>query len=105
MVSRNRLVSMQFIDLQFPGPADPTRAFTTALYNTPAPTEDEDCLYLNVFTPTTPAPPGGFAVMFWLYGGGALQFGSSSMPIYDASTFAANENIIIITSNYRSSSK
>jgi carboxylesterase type B len=58
-----------------------------------------------VFTPTTPPPPNGFAVMFWLYGGGALQFGSSSMPIYDASIFAANEDVVVITSNYRSSSK
>lgn len=100
-----RFFRMQFIDGLCPGPADPTRAFNTALFNTPAPTENEDCLYLNVFMPTKPAPPGGFAVMFWLYGGGALQFGSSSMPIYDASIFAANEDVVVVTSNYRSSGK
>ncbi|MCJ1317754.1 hypothetical protein MMC15_003081 [Xylographa vitiligo] len=49
-----------------------------ALFNNPGgppPVESEDCLYLNVFTPASPAPSGGRTVMFWIY-----VFGFSSSP-------------------------
>ena len=48
-----------------------------AVFNNPGgppPVESEDCLYLNVFAPSTPAPAGGRAVLFWIFGGD-LQFG------------------------------
>ena len=75
-----------------------------SVFNIPAPAENEDCLYLNVFAPTSKPPSGGFAVMFWLYGG-AFQFGSSSMPVYDATSFAANQDIVVVTPNYRTNGK
>jgi acetylcholinesterase len=69
-------------------------------FNTPAPQESEDCLYLNVFTPSTRPPPGGYPVMFWIYGG-ALEFGNAGQPTYDGSFFAAFEDVIVVTTNYR----
>ncbi|KAF2759424.1 cholinesterase [Pseudovirgaria hyperparasitica] len=74
--------------------------FTKTLFNNPPPPENEDCLYLNVFAPASPAPPGGRAVMFWIYGGN-FMFGNAGQYYYDGSPFAAYEDVIVITHNYR----
>lgn len=50
--------------------------FTQAVFNNPRPVESEDCLYLNVYAPATPAGGAGRAVMVWIYGG-SLQFGNA----------------------------
>lgn len=63
-------------------------------------TSSQDCLYLNVFAPSTPAPKGGRAVLYWIYGG-ALEFGYAGLPAYDGSSFAANQDVIVVTVNYR----
>lgn len=76
------------------------RDFITLLFNTPAPEESEDCLFLNVFAPSTPRPSGGFPVLFWLYGG-SLEFGDAGLPLYDGSSFAAFEDVILVSVNYR----
>ncbi len=70
------------------------------LYNTPAPPESEDCLYLNVYAPASECPEEGRAVLFWIYGGN-LQFGYAGLPAYDGSSFAANQDVIVVTTNYR----
>ena len=73
--------------------------FQKALYNTPPPPgESEDCLYLNVYAPSY----GGKdkPVLFWIYGG-AFRFGASSLPLYDGTSFAANQDIIVVAANYR----
>ncbi|GAA4632912.1 carboxylesterase family protein [Actinoallomurus vinaceus] len=58
---------------------------------------NEDCLYLNVYTPTKrtnrPLP-----VLFWIHGGG---FMSGSGDLYDGSTIARTNNIVVVTINYR----
>jgi carboxylesterase type B len=82
-----------------PDPAE-SRAFTMQVFNNPPPQESEDCLYLNVYTPSSLPPVGGFPVMFWLYGG-ALQFGNAGQTGYDGSSFAAFENVILVSTNYR----
>jgi len=64
------------------------------------PEESEDCLYLNVYVPDAPAPPGGRTVMFWIYGG-SLQFGTAGQPTYDGSFFAGYEDVVLVTTNYR----
>lgn len=38
--------------------------------------------------------------MFWIYGGN-LQFGDAGLSFYDGSTLAAHENVIVVTTNYR----
>ena len=59
---------------------------------------DEDCLYLNVFTPR--ADPGAqLPVMVWIHGG-ALIFGSGGLGIYDGSALARRE-VVVVTINYR----
>jgi len=69
--------------------------------NTPPYKESEDCLYLNVFTPTNAsAEAGGRAVMFWIYGG-TLETGYAGLNVYDGSSIAANQDVIVVTINYR----
>ncbi|KAJ9657317.1 hypothetical protein H2201_008221 [Coniosporium apollinis] len=77
-----------------------TREFITRLYNNPPVPESEDCLYLNVYAPSSKPPPGGRAVLFWIYGGN-LVFGSGGLPAYDGTSFAANQDVIVVTPNYR----
>lgn len=70
----------------------------------PLPVESEDCLYLNVFAPSTPPPAGGRAVMFWLYGG-AFKWGDASQLWYDGFVLAANQDVIVVAPNYRTNGR
>ncbi|KAF1982133.1 alpha/beta-hydrolase, partial [Aulographum hederae CBS 113979] len=76
----------------------PERAFNERVFNNPPPREAEDCLQLNVYTPAN----GGNnkAVMVWFFGGGFV-FGGGGLPIYDGSSFAANQDIVVVAPNYR----
>ncbi|KAG5933384.1 hypothetical protein E4U60_004502 [Claviceps pazoutovae] len=80
---------------------EPMRNLTMQWFSSPpSPAgESEDCLNLNVFVPaskgSSPKP-----VMFWLFGG-AFSFGTGSLPAYDGTSFAANQDVIVVTSNYR----
>lgn len=74
--------------------------FTQRLFNTPRPEESEDCLYLNIYAPAEEAGGDGRAVLFWIFGG-SLQFGHAGQPDYDGSAFAAYEDVIVVTANYR----
>lgn len=56
---------------------------------------DEDCLYLNVVTPSL---SGRHPVLFWIHGG-AFQKGSSTLGI-DPVSFA-KEGITVVSANYR----
>ena len=58
----------------------------------------EDCLYLNVYTPTSGPPAHGFPVMVWIHGGG-LTGGSGSL--YDPTRLVKKGRVIVVTINYR----
>ncbi|KAK2719659.1 acetylcholinesterase-like [Artemia franciscana] len=58
----------------------------------------EDCLYLTV---TVPRPrPRHAAVMVWFFGGG-FSTGSSTLDVYDPRILASEENVIVISIQYR----
>ncbi len=69
----------------------------------------EDCLYLNVWTPS-PAPAEPRPVMVWIHGG-SNQVGSTgdfipfppyeNVRLYDAHRLAAARNVVVVTLNYR----
>ncbi|XP_064375759.1 fatty acyl-CoA hydrolase precursor, medium chain-like isoform X2 [Dromaius novaehollandiae] len=58
----------------------------------------EDCLYLNVYTPTSTEKQEKLPVFVWIHGGG-LVFGAAST--YDGSALAAFDNVVVVTIQYR----
>lgn len=59
---------------------------------------NEDCLYLNVYTPRAAGQGTPLPVMVWLHGGG---FSAGAGSDYDARRLAVGGNVIVITVNYR----
>lgn len=59
---------------------------------------NEDCLYLNVWTPAKNAS-GKLPVMLWIHGGG-FNFGSASQPEYYGKNLA-EKGVVVVTINYR----
>jgi carboxylesterase 2 len=87
--------------------------------NGPALEESEDCLYLNIYTPSNAASGSKKAVMFWLHGvrclfskhkntsltlQGNLQFGSGGYQYFDGGSLAITQDVIVVTINYRTNS-
>ena len=70
-----------------------------ALFGSDSEGWDEDCLYLNVWTPTGGESTEPLPVMVWIHGGG-FEMGSGSSPMYDGTHFA-NSGVVIVTINYR----
>ncbi len=62
------------------------------------PSEGEDCLVLNVFTPALGR--GRRPVMVWLHGGG-FSYGSGSDPILEGSSLARTGDVVVVTINHR----
>ncbi|MBU0686867.1 MAG: carboxylesterase family protein [Candidatus Margulisbacteria bacterium] len=60
--------------------------------------ENEDCLYLNVWTPAKNAD-AKLPVMFFIHGGGFLA-GAASQKLYDAENLA-KKGVVVVTINYR----
>jgi para-nitrobenzyl esterase len=68
--------------------------------------DDEDCLYLNVWAPSN-APKRGLPVVFWIHGGDHT-YGSASELVPSSKTDAyydgtalANRGVVVVTINYR----
>jgi para-nitrobenzyl esterase len=60
--------------------------------------QDEDCLYLNLWTPGL--DPARRPVLVWIHGG-AFNMGSGSQPFYEGRILAARGNAVVVTINYR----
>ena len=81
-------------------PDDFKKGFEGADMWSPNTEVSEDCLYLNVHTPSTAQPSSRLPVLVWIYGGGFYS-GSSALPLYDGGILASEQNVIIVTVNYR----
>ena len=63
----------------------------------------EDCLYLNISAPLAVqenGDAGGRAVMVWIHGGGYTS-GQGAIPWYNGNRFAKNNDIVVVSINYR----
>ncbi|CAH1640554.1 unnamed protein product [Spodoptera littoralis] len=58
----------------------------------------EDCLYLNVYTPSI-KPDKPLPVMFWIHGGGFIS-GAGDDDVYGPK-FLVRQDVILVTFNYR----
>ena len=58
---------------------------------------DEDCLFLNVWTPD---PLGGLPVVVWLHGG-ATRNGHGAAGAFDGAALARTGRVVVVTVNYR----
>ncbi|MCB0218696.1 MAG: carboxylesterase/lipase family protein [Chrysiogenetes bacterium] len=60
--------------------------------------QDEDCLYLNVWSPGLDGKKR--PVMVWVHGG-SFSAGSGAELIYDGSNLASRHDLVVVTINYR----
>jgi para-nitrobenzyl esterase len=65
--------------------------------NTYDDTSNEDCLTLNVWTPSTASQ---LPVMFFIHGG-SFTSGSGGLPLYDGEKLSEAGNTVVVTINYR----
>ena len=68
----------------------------SGIFGQPIGTQSEDCLYLNIVTPSTEGSHR--PVMFWIHGGGFTQGSANG---YDGSMLASQGDVVIVTINYR----
>lgn len=77
--------------------ADPIQFYSPRAFSRGLP-YDEDCLYLNIWTPA--ADREKRPVMVWIYGGGFVT-GAGSWTIYDGEALARRGDVVVVTFNYR----
>ncbi len=68
-------------------------------------TREHGCLTLNIWTPAAPSRPGaraavGRPVLVW-FPGGAFTVGAASQPVYDGAHVCAEQDVVLVTCNYR----
>lgn len=81
-------------------PVAPQNVSAISMIDTAGETENqnEDCLYLNIWTPALDNKRR--PVMFWIHGGG-FQGGAGSLGRYDGSRLAERGDVVVVTINYR----
>lgn len=62
--------------------------------------EDEDCLYINVWS-TSMEPTAEMPVLFWIHGGGFSTGGSNELTYYDGLNFAKSQDVVFVSINHR----
>ncbi|KAF9185911.1 hypothetical protein BGZ51_000246 [Haplosporangium sp. Z 767] len=98
-------------NLRFAAPAPVTTSWTNAIDATAPgnkcpqlgdlPGGNEDCLFLNVFTPKLNANKSGLLpVMFYLHGG-SFTTGTGSDPAFNPANIASRGQVVVVTINYR----
>jgi carboxylesterase type B len=60
----------------------------------------EDCLTVNVWRPVGTSGGDNLPVMLWIYGG-SFTSGANQFPVYDGSYIAAQQNVVVVSLNYR----
>lgn len=63
-------------------------------------TEDEDCLYINVWS-TSLEPTAEMPVLFWIHGGGFSSGASNELTYYDGLEFAKSQDVVFVSINHR----
>ncbi|XP_015284072.1 PREDICTED: cholinesterase-like [Gekko japonicus] len=66
---------------------------------TVSPPLSENCLFLNIWAPH-PRPPTPVPVLVWIHGGSFFS-GTSSLEMYNGASLAAEEDLIVVSLNYR----
>ncbi|XDV52674.1 hypothetical protein PO909_021368 [Leuciscus waleckii] len=62
------------------------------------PEVSEDCLYLNIYTPSKPVDNTKLPVMVWIHGGG---FSAASASMFDGHVLAAYQDVVVVLIQYR----
>jgi carboxylesterase 2 len=80
-----------------------TQASSAGIFYTGSDRMSEDCLYLNIWTPTydddEDIKSKNLPVYYWIYGG-RYEMGSGDVKTYDGSGLAIKD-VIVVTVNYR----
>uniref|UniRef100_A0A671QUA3 Fatty acyl-CoA hydrolase precursor, medium chain-like n=1 Tax=Sinocyclocheilus anshuiensis TaxID=1608454 RepID=A0A671QUA3_9TELE len=66
--------------------------------NIEVPDSSEDCLYLNVYTPSKPGANDKLPVMVWIHGGGLSMAAAS---LFDGHVLAAYQDVVVVLIQYR----
>ena len=91
---------MQLYSASGPNASEMTRQIQTIFpTSTEAKVDNEDCLFLNVWTPAA-GDGGKRPVMVWFHGGG-YSYGSGGWPAYNGRNLAEKGDVVVVTVNHR----
>jgi carboxylesterase type B len=62
---------------------------------------DEDCLYLDIYSPANATSTSKLPVMYWIYGGGFVFGDKYELGLYDAINLVGAHNYVHVAVNYR----
>ncbi|XP_035680534.1 carboxylesterase 5A-like [Branchiostoma floridae] len=74
----------------------PNATIVDQLFSGANTTIDENCLHLNIYTPSLSG--NSLPVMFWIHGGG---FTGGSSDLYRGEALSVHQDVVVVTINYR----